>query len=138
VSALLRLTWPSVPAFVVNLTAGPAIVALCVVGVAMCWGAWLCYRLDRLGWVMTFVMLVLLRASTATFLWTGGGVNELMPDPTAAASVARLQQVGIPPWWLAPVMTSVEAVVVIVFGLLVARYFSTRYRVAVVPGRGAA
>jgi hypothetical protein len=138
VSALLNLAArPGVPAFVVNLTGGPAIIVLCIVGVVMLWGAWLCYRLDRLGWIVTFVVLFLLRASAATFLWTGGSVGDLQPDPTAAASVARMQQIGVPPWWVGPVMASLEAVLVVAFGLLVARYFSTRYRVAVLPGGAA-
>jgi hypothetical protein len=123
ISLLLRLSQPALPAFIVVLTGAMAIMGLAAIGMLMAWGAWLCYRRDRLGWMLTFILLVGLRASAATVLWSGGDLNEItsvIGSPPAAAY-----------WWIAPAMVTLDGLVTIAFGLFVLRYFSEKYQVAV-------
>jgi hypothetical protein len=137
-SAIVRLGAPALPAFVVVLRGTAAIIGLSAITVLLAWGTLLCFRVDRFGWILTFLLLVGLRVATAVFLWTGGDVADLAPDAAAAAgAVARMRSVGIPPAWLAEVMSTIEALILIGFGLYVARFFPNRYRVGVLPSRTA-
>ena len=72
-----------------------------------------------------------LRISTAVYIWGAGDPKELLADAATTATFARLQQVGLPPAWLLKTMATLEAVVVIAFGLIVAQFFPRSYQVAV-------
>ena len=113
---------PARPACVVVFKGAPAIVGLAIVGILLAWGAWLSCRLDRLGLILTFGVLALLRVSTAVYLWSGGSVADLMPDAETARLLMRMQQLGVPPTWVPATTASIEAAAIIARGLFVSRY----------------
>ena len=85
--------------------------------------------MERLGWMITFLLMTCTRISTAVFLWTGGDPAELTSDAAAAASMAAGRRRPRPfPEWLPAVMATIEAAVVIAFGIFVAPYFPRGYR----------
>jgi hypothetical protein len=137
-STAVRLAQPVLPAFTTVLRGAPAIIGLSVIAVLLAWGTWLCVRVDRFGWMLTFLVLVALRVSTAMFLWTGGAVADLSFDggggaaaATAAGSMTRASRPALPADWVPQVLTTVELLALAAFGLYVARFFPAGYRVGV-------
>lgn len=132
-AALIQLIGtPRVPAFITVLTGGPAIVAWCIVGIALPYGAWLCYRRDRMGWLITFLLLVCLRAATATCLWTGTSADELVSIPTSASERIRPGQSTKLPDWIFATVASLELIIVVGVGLAASRHVFSSHRVGVI------
>ena len=137
-SLLLNLTSPKIVAFTVILYGAPAIVGLSVVGIALLWSAWLCFRGERLGWVVSFVLIVLLRASSTTFVATGGTPQDFFAsEPSTEQVRARTRgQLSTPrprepllPAWHPVVLSGLEAGTLLLFGLYVAGQFGDGYSV---------
>jgi hypothetical protein len=135
-SALVRLpAEPTLPALVVVLNGAPAIIGLSTIAVLLGWGAWRCFELDRLAWIVTFVIFAGLRISSALYLWTNGKMIDVSFTTAGAPSLLRLEHPDLPADWVAPILATLEALGVLAFGLWVARYFSARYRFGVVSAR---
>lgn len=130
---LLALVSPNLPAFVVVLTGAPAIIAITILAIGLLWSASLCYRLDRLGWIVSFVLLLLMRASTAVLYWSGSGSQTDGGSP--AMTIWGRQAAEIAGDWLPAVMASLEALVVLGFGLYVAKFFAQEYRTGIIRAR---
>lgn len=123
VGALLRLSHPAVPAFTFVVTAEPAMIALAVCAVLLAWGAWLCYRREPWGWVISFVVVAIMNSSTAVYLWLAGTTADLYSDWTGAPQpVPSVDQRLVAPW-LNPTMATIVAALMIGFGLFVAPRF---------------
>jgi hypothetical protein len=132
ISMLLNLFHPAVPAFTVVVMGSGAIIAGSIIGVALLWSALLCYRMDRLGWMVSLFILAILRISTATYYWTGGEPADILQ----AAFWHEHQNVV--PHWVIAVMSTVEACALIGYGVFVERYFKAKYQVGLISSGSAA
>jgi hypothetical protein len=122
-STVFRLSRPTLPAFIVALKGGPAMIGLSIIAVLMAWGAWLCLRRERFGWILTYVLIVAGSVSNATFLWTGGDVTDIAFSAASADSLSYLRNPSVAPTWHAGVMAVIETALFVLLGLFVARYF---------------
>lgn len=134
---LLALFSPALPAFVVLLTGAPAVIVITILAIFLLWCALLCYRLDRLGWIVSFALLVLLRVSTVVFFWTGGSLADSGKSVVVPAiNLSRRQVAEWVPDWIPITVGCLEILVVMGFGLYAARFFTSAYRVGLVRDKG--
>ena len=138
IGLLLRLRYPGMPAFTFMLTGMNAIICLSVGGILLLWGAWLCYRLDRLGLILTSVLVTALHLSVICFLWNGGSAAELSPSSQSTLSGQRLNRQdrsqGESENRVAMISSTLEAIMIFSLEFVVARGFVMGWRVSALPG----
>jgi hypothetical protein len=127
---LATLREPALPAFVVVLNGGPAVIGICVLAILLAWGGWLCYRLDRAGWILTFVAIVGLRIAGVICCF----LSATMKGAPGVAGPSAAAMSDLAPDWLVPVVGTIETAVLIGFGLFVSREINQRYQISILGG----
>src|SRR5688500_20387525 len=80
---------PHLPAYTVILRGTPAIIGLAILAVLLLWGAWLSYRMDRLGWVLSFTHMAAIYPATPIYPLTCRELADLVSAPARAMPGSR-------------------------------------------------
>jgi hypothetical protein len=134
ISILMTIQHPFLPLFIAPLTNVPGIIILSILAILLAWGAWLCYRLDRLGWILTSLLISAMHLGTFFYFYNGGSPASVLNDPNTQLPIYR--QPAAPSQSFLTIMAGVEAAIVMGFGAYTSTYFlDIRWRVAAFPRR---
>lgn len=114
---IFELDLSAIPCFTFALDGLAAWIVKLVSIVVLAWGAWLCYRVDRVGFLLTSTLIFLLHVSTVVFFWRGGTLSDLQPHP-AHANVPP-HAAAEEPTWFTPTISSLEGATILAFGVYV-------------------
>lgn len=133
--AAMSLGRPSIPLFIVVLSGPVSLIATAVCIVVFLWCTWLTLRVDRIGWIISFVLVALLQLGGVVYFLTGGSPADLMIDwsgqstaPQAVATDAygrplRRSAVAERPAWQFQTISVLETLMVLGFGVYVSTAF---------------
>jgi hypothetical protein len=121
IGALMQLTNPLFPALIVLVDGLAATICLVITAVVLAWGGWLCFRRERVGWLITMTVVAALQISTLTILFTSRSMDDLLPRGNGSTFSRRsAQSTSI---WQVRATVGLEALIILTFGIYAGRRF---------------